>query len=156
VASVVTFSVDPGGSLDVFVKGTIKASADLIVGNPNYAALTRVYLGAPGLTLSGETHIAGLFYAAASDIDLGAHITAYGALYCNHFIGQGDNTDIHYDRSALHQGDPCVPPTQCKTCGDCGNQACIAGTCGACLTSADCCAPLLCVAGSCQAAAPPR
>jgi hypothetical protein len=156
VASVLTFSVDPGGSFDVFVKGTIKASGDLVVGNPNYAALTRVYLGAPGLTLSGETHIAGLFYAAASDIDLGAHITSYGALYCNRFVGQGDNTDIHYDRSALHQGDPCVPPTQCKTCGDCGNQACIAGRCGACQTSADCCAPLLCVAGSCQAAAPPR
>jgi len=43
----------------------------------------------------------------------------------------------------------------CQTCGDCNNQACIVpadggpGACGACVTSADCCAPLSCVSGTC-------
>jgi hypothetical protein len=42
------------------------------------------------------------------------------------------------------------PPATCNSCVDCGNQACTtAGACGACTTSADCCAPLICRAGTC-------
>ncbi len=37
----------------------------------------------------------------------------------------------------------------CSTCSDCGGQACVNHQCGSCLTSSDCCAPLLCVAGVC-------
>lgn len=150
-AFALSFTLDPGGSFDVFVKGTIMTTSDLVIGNPNYAALTRVYVGSPGLTLSGEAHFAGLFYAAGSDINLQSHITAYGALYCNNFIGQGDNTDIHYDRAARRQGYGCdISPSGCTTCADCGNQACINGSCGACTTSAQCCPPLICNGGTCQ------
>jgi hypothetical protein len=150
-ALVLTFSVDPGGSLDVFIKGTVAATSDFAVGNPNYPALTRVYIGSPGVTLSGEAHFSGLVYMAGSDINLTSHITAYGALYCNNFVGQGDNTDIHYDRAALNQGYGCdIAPSGCTSCRDCGNQACVNGACGACRTSADCCAPLICNAGTCQ------
>jgi hypothetical protein len=97
-----------------------------------------------------------------SDIDLTSHITAYGALYCNNFIGQGDNTDIHYDRASLQLGKECcdngnseIPgcpktPT-CGTCKDCGNQACINGACGQCTSSAQCCPPLTCQSGACTA-----
>jgi hypothetical protein len=151
-ASILSFSTDPSGSLDVFVKGTLNSSADLVVGNPNYAALTRIYIGGAGLTIAGEAHLAGLFYAASSDLNLESHITAYGSLYVKNFIGAGDNTDVHYDRAALKQGEGCdvpPPPGGCKSCRDCGNQACLNGTCGACTTSADCCAPLVCSAGTC-------
>jgi hypothetical protein len=34
------------------------------------------------------------------------------------------------------------PP--CTSCRDCGNQACVNGTCGKCTTNSDCCAPLFC------------
>ena len=150
-AFALSFTLDPGGSFDVFVKGGISTTSDLIIGNPNYAALTRVYMGSPRLTLAGEAHFAGLFYAAGSDINLQSHITAYGALYCNNFLGQGDNTDIHYDKAALSQSYGCdVSPGTCTTCADCGNQACLNGTCSPCTTSADCCPPLICNAGTCQ------
>ena len=146
-----SFTLDPGGSLDVFIKGGITTTSDLIVGNPNYAALTRVYVGGPRLTLAGEAHFSGLFYAAGSDINLQSHISAYGALYVNNFIGQGDNTDIHYDKAALRQSYGCdIAPTGCNSCADCGNQACINGVCGSCVTSSDCCPPLTCNGGTCQ------
>jgi hypothetical protein len=38
----------------------------------------------------------------------------------------------------------------CGTCKDCGNQACINGTCGECTTDGQCCPPLVCTGGSCQ------
>jgi hypothetical protein len=37
----------------------------------------------------------------------------------------------------------------CGSCRDCLNQACINGQCGSCQTSADCCSPLICTAGTC-------
>jgi hypothetical protein len=37
----------------------------------------------------------------------------------------------------------------CQTCLDCSGQACVAGACGACTTSAECCAPYKCQSGSC-------
>ena len=39
--------------------------------------------------------------------------------------------------------------TGCGDCRDCNNQACVGGTCGACTDSSQCCAPLLCLAGTC-------
>lgn len=54
---------------------------------------------------------------------------------------------------AVDAGPP--PPTGCNTCTDCNNQACVhptdggPGACGACVTSADCCAPLTCQNGTC-------
>jgi hypothetical protein len=61
------------------------------------------------------------------------------------------------DGGAIDAGSPVdAGPQGCATCSDCNNQACnksdggTVGTCGACTTSADCCAPLVCTAGSCQ------
>jgi hypothetical protein len=39
--------------------------------------------------------------------------------------------------------------TGCSTCLDCNNQACVNGACGSCTNSSQCCAPLVCVGGSC-------
>lgn len=163
-ADILSFTLDPTGSFDVFIKGTIRTQADLVIGNPNYAALTRTYVGAPGFSIAGEAHIAGLFYVANSDIDLQSHITLYGALYVNNFSGVGDNTDIHYDRAALKLDRECCakndqpdfegtcpgsPPPQCNSCKDCANQACVNGACAHCTSSAQCCAPLVCQGGQC-------
>ena len=46
-------------------------------------------------------------------------------------------------------GDAGAPPGGCASCRDCDNQACIGGVCGPCTTSAQCCAPLICNAGTC-------
>ncbi|MEE8410182.1 MAG: hypothetical protein V3T05_11290 [Myxococcota bacterium] len=39
----------------------------------------------------------------------------------------------------------------CTDCRDCNNQACISGVCSACTDSSQCCAPLLCIGGTCKA-----
>lgn len=183
--SVVSFSLDPTGTFDVFVKGTVSTGSDFILGNPNYAALTRMYVGGSALTLNGEAHFAGLFYAANANVNLTSHLTVYGAFYSNNFKSV-ENTDIHYDRAALIAGVGCPPPpkpsppdggvpdgggtpdgggapdaasdagvppgTPCGSCKDCGNQACVqpAGVCGSCTTSSQCCAPLVCIGGTCK------
>jgi hypothetical protein len=41
------------------------------------------------------------------------------------------------------------PAPMCGTCKDCGNQACISGTCGQCTSNAQCCPPLICSGGTC-------
>lgn len=54
------------------------------------------------------------------------------------------------DPGAGDGDDPAAPPTaSCDSCEDCGNQACVAGACGLCETSLDCCAPLVCAQGTC-------
>jgi hypothetical protein len=37
----------------------------------------------------------------------------------------------------------------CCSCRDCLNQACVNGQCGSCTTTAECCSPLICQAGTC-------
>ena len=46
--------------------------------------------------------------------------------------------------------------SHCASCRDCGNQACVGGTCGACMSSSQCCAPLECVGGTCITLLPPQ
>jgi hypothetical protein len=47
-------------------------------------------------------------------------------------------------------GQPPPPPPSCQTCGSCsGGTACVGSSCGPCGTDADCCAPLVCNAGTC-------
>ena len=38
----------------------------------------------------------------------------------------------------------------CNSCRDCNNQACVNGVCGSCTTHGQCCAPLICVNGTCS------
>jgi hypothetical protein len=57
-------------------------------------------------------------------------------------------TPVDAGMTPVDAGGP-PPAGQCETCVDCGNQACNDGVCGECATSADCCAPLLCIVGQC-------
>jgi uncharacterized membrane protein YgcG len=58
--------------------------------------------------------------------------------------GAGGSSAGGASGGAAGAGGQVVPPPECTTCKDCGNQACNSGTCGACKTNADCCAPLFC------------
>lgn len=54
------------------------------------------------------------------------------------------------DRAVVDAGRPdSAQPPQCTTCQECGNQACVSGSCGACTDSAQCCPPLVCMQGVC-------
>jgi hypothetical protein len=115
------------------------------------------------MSFSDAANIAGEIYGAYGPVDWSAGTDAYGSVFAGNFQGTSD-VKIHYDLAVLQQGNSC--PTSggggpadaggggasCSSCRDCLNQACNAGKCGACGTSADCCAPLICIGGSCEPA----
>jgi hypothetical protein len=162
----ITFAVDPTGELDIFISGKLGTSAELRIGSPNYPALSRTYVGSTnGLGLSAQSRVAGNLYVGYGLVTWSAASDLYGALFAGDFQASAA-TRIHYDRAVLQAGNACPPPggtsegdgglgdggtvpNGCSSCRDCSNQACINGACGACGSSADCCAPLICMGGSC-------
>jgi hypothetical protein len=164
----VTFSLDPTATFDIFVNGPISNSGSFTLGGQQYPALTRMYVAGTGaLTFSSSANIYGNLYDAGH-IGLQSGTTVYGALYAGSLDGTADLI-IHFDRDVVVQGATCPPPPgmsmpdggagggggsgggmSCSSCKDCNNQACNGGTCGACTTDADCCAPLTCHAGVCS------
>jgi hypothetical protein len=153
------FTLDPTATLDIFVNGPVTSQA-IIVGSINYPALTRLYIAGSWSVSSSATMYANVYDVSSVTFSSGA--TIYGALYASSAGSDADLT-IHYDREVVQQGLTCPPAPNpdggggggCSTCKDCNNQACVGGTpsgggtCGACTTSADCCAPLTCTNGQC-------
>lgn len=148
--SPLTFAVGPSGSLDVFVADRITTSAKMTVGSANYPALTRVYLGGVGttLTITNDVDLGGFLYLARGKLEASNPLEVFGGIIAGDLRNTGATT-IHYDRQVLETGIVCPDATSCDSCNDCGNQACVNGACGACTTSGDCCSPLSCVAGEC-------
>lgn len=150
---------EPGGSLDIFVSGTITASSDFKIGSANFPALTRLYLGgATTFTLTSNVVIGGNVWAGNAKVMWTSDTELFGAVFGDDFEATAA-LNIHYDRAVVTQGDECkkTPPPDagtdsgitCGTCKDCGNQACISGSCGQCSSSAQCCPPLQCFNGAC-------
>jgi hypothetical protein len=177
-SSPLTITLDPTAQLDLFVGGTISSQDMLTIGNINYPALSRTYIGTSGtLSFTSGATIGSNIYAPLATIDWSADSDIYGSVFCHSFNGSS-RTAIHYDEGVLKQGATCpgpggssssgsgsgatsssgsssgTPPTGCGSCKDCGNQACINGACGSCTSSAQCCAPLLCASGVCVPAPP--
>lgn len=156
--SAMAFVVDPGATLDVFIGGTLRATSSLRVGSPAYPRNVRFYVGGVdtsvdpprSVDLTSDVDLAGLFYAPYGVVSSTSSLEMYGAIFAGDFHNTA-STRIHYDAAAARLGEDCpdVPGSGCSSCRDCGNQACIAGECGACTDSSQCCAPLRCVAGAC-------
>jgi hypothetical protein len=151
------FGVDPTGSFDIFIEGTLNTSAKLTVGSPNYPALTRLYVGSiGGIGFSAGTSIAGNIYAAYGPVTWSAGTDAYGSVFAGDFSASAA-TRIHYDTAVLQAGTGCPPVGGeatsdgggCGSCRDCLNQACVNGSCTSCQTDSDCCPPLVCSGGTC-------
>jgi hypothetical protein len=153
-SSALAFVLDPDAELDLFVQGTLKVSDTFVFGSPNYPALSRAYIGGTAkIALSDDVRLAGQLYAANSEqVVWSAKNAIYGSVFAGNFRSS-DATDIHYDRGVLKAGDDCgaggSPGTECGSCQDCHNQACKNGVCGECGADAECCAPLICIEGSC-------
>ncbi|HEY4221125.1 MAG TPA: hypothetical protein VGO62_07275, partial [Myxococcota bacterium] len=159
------FAVDPSGELDVFVEGTIGTSSRVSFGSPAFPALTRVYVGDPnGIGLSSSLDVGGFLYVVGR-VGTSGDKEIFGGLFAGEYNSSGATT-IHYDTAILDAGNTCTGhgigdegegegagegegEGACTSCRDCGNQACVDGTCGACSTSADCCSPLICADGTC-------
>jgi hypothetical protein len=145
-------TLDPDATFDVFVTGSVGSQGDMHLGALAYPALFHLYIGGTNmLALQGGLRFAGGLYAANAAAELGGGAEIYGALFVGSFAAM-DAAALHYDNALTDVGTTTCgsPPATCTTCGDCGNQACVGGKCGACQTSADCCAPLLCNMGTCS------
>ena len=147
------FSLDaPAGSeVDLFVEGGVVAGSSFALGSAQSPAKARLWVGgAASVNLPNASVIAGNVYAPRADLVLGTNpTTVFGSIFVKRVSAQGSLT-IHYDESVLGAGATCGGAAgPCSSCHDCGNQACVAGTCGACADSSECCAPLVCNAGKC-------
>lgn len=153
-----TFSVDPGATLDVFVTGTLHAEASLQIGSPAYPRNVRFYISGTddsfdpprSVDLESDTDLNGLFYAPYGAVVSSSTLEMFGAIFAGSYHNNS-STLIHYDRAASELGDDCPdPPPPCEDCQACGGEACIDGMCGMCRTDGDCCSPLRCIDGECR------
>lgn len=62
---------------------------------------------------------------------------------------EGSGDGVGGGGSGEAPGDAVDEPATCDTSADCGNQACLDGLCGACVSDLDCAAPLRCSSGTC-------
>ena len=100
------------------------------------------------MSFTNAVDIAGYLYGAHGPVRTTGAIVAYGGLYAGSYTGLNEVT-IHYDRAVVDAAADCPPESgACTSCVDCGNQACVGGVCGACTSSDQCCAPLICSASN--------
>ncbi len=104
--------LDSTAELDIFIAGTIKSSQTIVIGSPNYPALSRTYVGGTDkLSFSQDARIGGEFYAANSAlVDWSAREAICGSVFAGNFKSSQE-TIIHYDRGVLNAGKTCTPPT---------------------------------------------
>lgn len=144
------FDIDlgPEGELDMFIAGNLLSIGRGSYGDRARPAATRIYVGGTGdVTIIGATGFVGNVYAPRARITAPGATTVYGSLFGNR-IDMPGYLDVRYDRAILDVDVDCPPPTECGMCGvgpGCtDDRACIGGTCAACTSDADCCAPLVC------------
>jgi hypothetical protein len=146
-------TLDPQATLDLFVGGNMTVDGDVSFGSTLVPAQSRVYVAGSQVNFNGNLLLAGNFYLPYAQLTPDGNLDAYGSLFTGGYQGNGP-TVVHFDSAILAAGGECadagVPSGGCTSCRDCGNQACIGGVCGTCTTSADCCAPLVCNAGTCE------
>jgi hypothetical protein len=138
-------ALDPGAELDLFIAGGVSIQGTTSLGDVKGPSRMRVYVAGTGFTLSANASIGANLYAPSAVLQLASSFEMWGAIFAHDLQFSGDFT-LHYDTSVL-KVPGCTPPgTPCKTCDDCSGAtpSCKAGTCTACATSADCCAPLEC------------
>jgi hypothetical protein len=149
-----TLELGPSASLDWFVRGTVSFSPLARIGDARRAGALRLYTTEPSeLTLPGTTAAGLNLYAPRASVSVGGLGDVYGALFAAS-VSAPAALIVHYDRSIMEAGSSCGLPaaSACSRCDDCdAGSACLLGTCGACVTDADCCFPLVCgAAGKCN------
>ncbi|MCC7074863.1 MAG: hypothetical protein IT383_26370 [Deltaproteobacteria bacterium] len=174
--SVFEIAVEGAGELDVFVGGSLRATGDFemgVEGGPPSRVRTYV-AGADDILLAGDLDFQGSLWAPNARLVAAGPLDVEGALLVREIVEAGvihvgwdasiedgagscdetgtpvddaDPVDEPADGDGDDGGD--AAPSACASCEDCGNQACVDGSCGACATSLDCCAPLVCAEGVC-------
>jgi hypothetical protein len=103
------------------------------------------------INMSQGGYFNGLLWAGYGSVSTSNAVEMYGSIFMNYLDASGV-LKVHYDKGAVGPNECPPPPTggSCESCRDCGNQACVNNTCGACTTDSQCCPPLRCgPGGSC-------
>jgi hypothetical protein len=157
-ASAFQIDVPTGTELDLFVAGSVTVQGSFLVGDPTNPARARTYVGG-NINLQSMATLAGNLYAPKGMFQLGgaASTTIFGSIFAS-TVSLGSDLTIHYDKAILTPtfAPTCPTPTSCSSCNDCNGGACNTNTCGPCVESSQCCAPLVCRSGSCVADVIPR
>ena len=148
-----SFDVDPGAEIDVFVKGNLKVLGTLALANKNRPSAGRMWIdGTQSITLASP--FIGNLYAPRAHVGALIGVEVWGAIFAGDFSA-GTFARFFYDRAIQTAGASCpapVPPagvcTQCQWCP--GSSACIDGLCGSCKSDSDCCSLSVCSSGHCQ------
>jgi hypothetical protein len=148
----IAVDVPQGGELDLFIEGNVLAAGQLRLGRVDNPALARVYVGGSGtVNLQNAANVSGNLYAPKAEVVLGsgAPVTVFGSIFAGG-LNAGAPLTVHFDESVARDVAGCPPSGgACSTCRECGNQACSAGVCGACLDSTQCCPPSVCRSSTC-------
>lgn len=149
-----TLQLEPNAQVDWFITGNLDVGVSAIIGTAERRAAVRIYtLGSNDITLPGTDSIAVNLYAPHAKVVVNDPGKVYGGLFAGSVESAG-SLIVYYDRAILRADETCndVAPPSCTSCDQCGaSSTCVAGKCGACTTDADCCSPLVCEHGSCQA-----
>ena len=150
VNAIGALDVDLGteGELDVFIAGNMLSIGAGSWGERSRPAASRIYIGGThDVTLIGASGFVGNVYAPNARITAVGDTEVYGSLFGGSITMPG-YLSIHYDRAILDVDVDCPPPPGDCSCdpgrGCVDHHACIGGTCEACTSDADCCAPLVC------------
>jgi hypothetical protein len=149
VQGALAIDLAPGAELDLFVGGNL-ILGDATLGSTTAPAHVRVYVGGTTVTLSGNAKLGANLYALNADVALSSDFEMAGALFVKSLALSG-TFSIHYDEAILGAEGCDSQQHGCATCHDCAGAtpACKGGACVPCVTTADCCAPLLCSSGRC-------
>ncbi len=161
-SSALTFSIDPGASLDLFVAGGFSATSTLSLGSVSSPASCRVYVAGSQFQVPSSASIACNIYAPSASIALPSTV-AYGSIFSNGVTASGSAT-LHYDTSiengtcatctaaSCNDGNPCTVDT-CNSNGTCSHANAANDT--SCPTGANVCdQSYTCQAGACVGSNP--
>ncbi len=109
------FAIDPGGSLDLFVAGSVAAAGSVELGDATRPDAFRLYVGGKGsrVELAGEQTFRGLVYAPTSEVSIAGETSIEGALFAGSLAHAG-SLAITY-AAVTTQGERCEHPEATPT-----------------------------------------
>jgi hypothetical protein len=148
----VSFTVDPGAEIDVFVKQDLLVQGSIAIASKDRPAAGRIWVGG-SQPINLLSPWIGNLYAPQASVSATIALEVWGSIFASDFSA-GAVASFIFDRSVLFSGDNCTAPrppagvcTQCQWCW--GGSACMSGVCGACRSDSDCCSLSICDNGKC-------
>jgi hypothetical protein len=101
---------DATSQLDLFVSGTIVATSEARIGNPNFPALTRIYIGGTQtLDMQSSLIVGGEIWAGNAKVLWESEADMFGAIFAGDFSALSQ-FNLHADEGVLQVGSSCTPP----------------------------------------------